>query len=188
MDFSELMKARRSVREYEDKAVPLELIKEIINESITAPNAGNMQLWRFVIVNNKEWVKKCSDASKKAMLEGIEKDPNSPMKGYAETLKNETFNVFYNAPAVVYLVGSAKAGTLTADCGLLAAYFMLSATTKGLGTCWVAQGAEIKDPELREALGIPENYSIEAPIILGYPKVVPPMPERREPKILKVIS
>ncbi len=187
MDFSELMKTRRSVRDYEDKDVPMELIREIINESITAPNAGNMQLWRFVVVNNREWVKKCADSSKNTILEGIEKDPNSPMKGYAETLKNPDFSVFYNAPAVVYLVGSAKAQTLSHDCGLLAAYFMLSATSKGLGTCWVAQGRDM-EPELREELGIPENYSIEAPIILGYPKAVPPMPERREAKILKIVS
>jgi len=188
MDFSELLKTRRSIRDYQDKDVPTEVIQEIIRDSIAAPNAGNMQLWRFVIVNSREWVKKCSDASKKGILEGIEKDPDSPMKGYAETLKNEDFNVFYNAPAVVYLVGSAKAGTLKHDCGLLAAYFMLSAAARGLGTCWVAQGAEIRDPELREALGIPENYSIEAPIILGYPKAVPEMPNRREPKILKIIT
>lgn len=187
MDFSELMKVRRSVRDYEDKDVPLELIQEMIKDSITAPNAGNMQLWRFVIVNNREWVKKCADSSKNTIIEGIEKDPNSPMKGYAETLKNPDFSVFYNAPAVVYLVGSAKAQTLTADCGLLAAYFMLSAASKGLGTCWVAQGRDL-DAGLREELGIPEKYSIEAPIILGYPKAIPPMPDRKEPKILKIIS
>jgi nitroreductase len=147
-----------------------------------------MQLWRFVIVNNRQWVKKCSDASKKAILEGIEKDPNSPMKGYANTLKNDNFNVFHNAPAVVYIVGTAKAATLTADCSLLTAYFMLAAAARGLGTCWIAQGAEIVEPELREALGIPENYKIVAPIALGYPKAIPPMPARKEPKILKIIS
>ncbi len=187
MDFFELLKVRRSVRDYEDKDVPIELIQEIIKDSTFAPNAGNMQLWRFVIVNNREWVKKCADSSKNKILAGIEADPDSPMKGYAETLKNPDFCVFYNAPAVVYLVGSKRAGTLPHDCGLLAAYFMLSATSRGLGTCWVAQGADI-EPELREELGIPENYSIEAPIILGYPKAPPAIAERKEPKILKIVS
>jgi hypothetical protein len=37
-------------------------------------------------------------------------------------------------------------------------------------------------------MGIPENYRIVAPIILGYPKTIPDMPERREPKLLKVLS
>ena len=188
MDFFELIKIRRSIRDYEDRDVPLQVIKDVINDSIKAPNAGNMQLWRFVIVNNREWVKKCSDASKKAILEGIEKDPNSPMKGYAGTLKNKDFNVFHNAPAVVYIVGTAKSATITADCSLLTAYFMLAAAARGLGTCWIAQGAEIVDPELRGLLGIPEDYKIVAPIALGYPKTIPTMPARKEPKILKIIS
>ncbi|MBU4054833.1 MAG: nitroreductase family protein [Proteobacteria bacterium] len=58
MDFSELLVKRRSIRNFEDKPVPLEVIQDIINDSIKAPNAGNMQLWRFVIVNDKEWMKK----------------------------------------------------------------------------------------------------------------------------------
>jgi len=188
MDFSELLGKRRSVRNYEDRPVPLEIIEEIINDAVKAPNAGNMQLWRFVIVNNKDYMKKLSDANKKAMLADVEQNPNSPWKGYAPVLQKAEHNVFHNAPAVVYVVGTAKSQTITADCSLLAAYFMLSAASKGLGTCWVAQGGEIKDPAIREELGIPENYTIVAPIILGYPKSVPDMPPRKDPKILKVIS
>ncbi len=188
MDFFEVLEKRRSIRDFEDKEVSLDLIKDLINESIKAPNAGNMQLWRFVIVNNKEWVKKLSDANKQAMISDIEGNPNSPFKGYEARIRDENYNVFYNAPCVIFLVGTAKAQTLPLDCALLAAYFMLCATAKGLGTCWVAQGAQIKDPEILAELGIPENYRIIAPIILGYPKNIPPMPERKEPKILKIIS
>lgn len=188
MEFSELLEKRRSVRDYEDRKVPLELIKEIMGECIKAPNAGNMQLWRFIIVNNKEFMKKLSDASKRAVLADIEKNPDSPMKGYKDTLSNEAHNVFYNAPAVVYFVGSAKSATTPMDCSLAAAYFMLSAASKGLGTCWVAQGAMFRDKELFEEIGLPENYRIVAPVILGYPKTVPAMPPRKEPKILKIIS
>ncbi|MBW1710635.1 MAG: nitroreductase family protein [Deltaproteobacteria bacterium] len=188
MDFYELLEKRRSIRDFEDKEVPLELIEELIKDSVKAPNAGNMQLWRFVIVNNKEWVKKLSDANKKAMISDIEGNPNSPFKGYEARIRDENYNVFYNAPCVIYLAGSARAGTLSVDCALLASYFMLLAAAKGLGTCWVAQGAQIKDPEILAELGIPENYRIIAPIILGYPRSIPPMPERKEPKILKVIS
>ena len=188
MDFSELLKKRRSVRDYQDKPVSLETIKEIINDGIKAPNAGNMQLWRFVIVNNKEWMKKISDSCKQAILKDIAENPNSGFKVYEKTVKNEHYNCFYNAPALVYIVGSAKAATLSVDAGLLAAYFMLSATSRGLGTCFIAQGGELKDPLILTQLGIPENYRIYAPIILGYPKEVPEMPERKEPKILKAIS
>ncbi|MBW2061695.1 MAG: nitroreductase family protein [Deltaproteobacteria bacterium] len=188
MDFFELLKERRSVRDYEAKEVPLELVKEIINDSIKAPNAGNMQLWRFIIVNNKDWIKKLSDANKKAILKDIEENPSSGYKGYEALIRNDSYNVFYNAPCLVYIVGIAKAPTIPVDCALLASYFMLSAAARGLGTCWVAQGAELKDPEILQELGLPDNYKIIAPIILGYPRSIPSMPERKEPKILKVIS
>jgi len=188
MDFSELLDKRRSVRDFEDKEVPSELIEEIIKDAIKAPNAGNMQLWRFVVVNNREWIRRISDANKKVFLADLDANPNSPWKGYEAQFRNEDFSVFFNAPALVYIVGTAKMQTIVQDCTLAGAYFMLSAAARGLGTCWIAQGAFIEDKELLAELAIPENYRIVAPIIIGYPKQVPPMPPRREPKLLRVID
>ena len=187
MDFFELLDKRRSVRNFEDKEVPFELIEEIIKDATKAPNAGNMQLWRFVVINNREYLKKISDANKKVFLADIESNPNSPWKGYAAQFQREDFNMFHNAPAAVYIVGTAKMQTIVQDCSLAGAYFMLSAAARGLGTCWIAQGAFIEDKEILSELAIPENYKIVAPIIIGYPKQVPSMPARREPKLLKVI-
>jgi nitroreductase len=188
MDFPELLIKRRSVRNFEERDVPLELIHEIINDAVKAPNAGNMQLWRFVIVNQKEWLKKISDACKKWILNDIAQNPNSGYKAYEKMVSDEHYNVFYNAPSLVYIVGSEKAATLPIDAGLLSAYFMLAATSRGLGTCFIAQGGELKGSDMLAELGIPENYRIYAPIILGYPKIIPSMPERKQPKILKIIS
>ena len=188
MEFTELLEKRRSVRDYEDKMVPLETIQAIIADSVKAPNAGNRQQWKFIVVNNKAMMKRISDASKAVIIAGIEKNPDSPMKGYLETLKKEDFNVFYNAPCVVFLVGPAKNPTIAQDCGLLAAYFMLSAASRGLGTCWIAQGAEARDPELLKELNLPDGFRLWAPIILGYPKAIPAMPPRKEPDILKTIT
>jgi nitroreductase len=188
MDFKELLEKRRAVRDYEDREVPLELIKNLISDSIKAPNASNAQPWKFIIVNDKAVMKRISDDSKKTLIAGIEKDPNSPMKGYLEVLKNENFNVFYNAPCLVAVVARAKGATVATDCGLLAAYLMFAAAERGLGTCFVAQGAEVRDPELVQEIGLPEGYRIWAPIILGYPKTIPPTPERKEPVLLKIIS
>lgn len=188
MDFVELLEKRRSVRDYEDREVSLEVIKSLIADSIKAPNASNAQPWKFIIVNDKQVMKRISDDSKRTLIAGIEKDPNSPMKGYLEVLKNENFNVFYNAPCLVAVVARTKGSTVATDCGLLAAYLMLSAASRGLGSCFVAQGAEVRDPQLLQEIGLPEGYRIWAPIILGYPKTIPSMPERKEPSILKTIS
>ena len=188
MDFFELLDKRRSVRDFEDKEVPQDLIEEMINDVIKAPNAGNMQLWRFVVVNNREFMKKISDANKKGFIADLDTNPKSPWKGYEAQFRNEDFNIFYNAPALLYIVGTAKMQTIVEDCTLAGAYFMLSAAARGLGTCWVVQGKFIEDKEILAELGIPENYKIVAPIIFGYPKEVPSMPPRKDPKFLKVIS
>jgi nitroreductase len=65
---------------------------------------------------------------------------------------------------------------------------MFSAVAKGLGTCWIGLGNFIKDPELQHLIGMPKDCQIVAPIILGYPKIVPQPTERMEPQILKIVS
>jgi nitroreductase len=185
MDYLELLKNRRAIRDYEEKPVPLEIIREIINDAVKAPNAGNRQIWSFIIVDDKDLLKRISDSNKRMILKGIERNPNSPMKRYEETLRDENYNVFYNAPCVVFIIGPAKAPTTAVDCALAAAYLMLAATQRGLGTCWSAQGGLIRDKEILQELGLPEGQEIVAPILLGYPKGIPAMPERKLANIIK---
>jgi nitroreductase len=187
-DFSDLLKKRRSIRDFEEKEVPLDLITEIINESCLAPSAENGQPWKFIIVNNKEWIKKLSDESKRNILAYIEEDPDIPIKKYEAVLKDKDFNVFYNAPSLVYIVGLKKIRTLQVDCALAAGYFMFSASERGLATCWIGLGMNIQDSGICKHIGMPADCQIVAPIILGYPKRIPEPPERKEPQILKVVS
>jgi len=63
-NFIDLLRIRRSVRDYEDKEVPLETVREIITESCLAPSSGNGQPWHFIIVNDKATIEKLSADSK----------------------------------------------------------------------------------------------------------------------------
>lgn len=188
MKFDELLKRRRSVRNYQDNPVSVEIVQEIINESTLAPNAGNEQPWKFIIVNNKEMIRKISYESKKNILDRIATHPDDYAKKYQGMLENESFNVFYNAPCLVMILGFSSLKNLFVDCALAAGYFMFSAASKGLGTCWVNLGSEIRDPEMLNALGIPDNCTIVASIVLGYPEKIPPVPSRKAPEILKIIT
>ena len=187
MIFDELLKKRRSVRNYQDRTVSVELVLELIRESTFAPNAGNEQPWKFLIVNDREMLKKISDESKKNILARIDANPNDYAKKYQKMLEKESFNVFYNAPCLVMILGLSTLKNVYVDCTLAAAYFMMAATSRGLGTCWVNLGTEIHDPDMKCNLGLPEDCTIVAPIILGYPKNIPPVPKRRQPEILKRI-
>jgi nitroreductase len=188
MDFQMLLKNRRSIREFQDKDVPLDILKEIIQDSCLAPTSGNGQPCRFVIVRNKAFIKKLSDESKRSYLSDIAKNPVESYKKYENILKVEEFNVFYNAPCLVFIIGPAKIRSLHVDCALTVAYFMLSATSRGLGSCWIGLGDNIQDPRILDDMGIPGDCSIVAPIAVGYPVSIPPIAERHAPIIVRVIE
>lgn len=187
-DFRELMAVRRSVRDYEDREVPFPLVKELLADACEAPSGGNRQPWAFTVVRDRAVMKKLSDESKKNLLED-EKGLKSPIvRLYRPILKDERYNVFYNAPCLIYITGPKELHSAPADCSLAACYLMLSAADRGLGTCWINLGSHLKDPGTLRMLGIPDDRLILATLILGYPKGIPGKPPRKEPVTLAVIG
>ena len=49
MQLPELLLKRRSIRKYIDKPIAIDVLKEIINDSLLAPSAGNEQPWKYII-------------------------------------------------------------------------------------------------------------------------------------------
>ncbi len=64
-EFFELLNRRRTVREYSDRDVPIELIEKAIATAGTAPSGANMQPWRFVVVRDPEVKKRIREAAEK---------------------------------------------------------------------------------------------------------------------------
>ncbi len=188
MTYKELLTARRSIRKYQDKSVPMETIKELITESTLAPNAGNEQPWKFIVVQDKALMLRMSDDSKKNILERIRANPDNYAKKYDTMLSNPAYNVYYNAPCLVLVLGLSHLKNVQIDCTLAASYFMMGAADRGLGTCWVNLGGVIKDPDLVKILGIPEDCQIVAPIIIGYPDQNVHVPKRKDPEILTILN
>ena len=187
MDFKTLLANRRSIRDFLDREVPLSVVEEIIQDTRLAPSASNRQPCRFIVIRNRERIAGLSAESKRNLLADLARNPGLPLKQYEATLRDETFNVFYNAPCLVYVIGPRDLYSLEVDCGLAAAYFMFSAVSRGLGTCWIGLGANIRDRATLSEIGVPDDCRIVAPIILGYPVSIPPASERRAPEIVKVI-
>jgi len=187
MEYGELLKNRRSVRNFTDRPVTEELLVEIIRESTLAPNASHAQQWRFIVVNNRDVIKRISDESKKNILKRVEENPADNAGKYEAVLRNENYNVFYNAPALVMICGPVNYRNTMVDCALCAGYFMNAAVVRGLGTCWVNLGSDVQDPAFRAELGLSDDLKIVAPIIIGYPESIPPARRREPPVILKII-
>lgn len=61
--FFELLRRRRTVREYSDREVPIELIERAIETAGTAPSGANLQPWRFVVIKDVEVKRKIREAA-----------------------------------------------------------------------------------------------------------------------------
>jgi len=185
--YASLIKKRRSIRNYRENDVPPSVIYEIIRDCTCAPSAGDRQPWTFIVITDRTMMKRLSDESKMNLRARLERDDSpSLLRRYEPLLKNDSFNVFYNAPCLVYIGGDPAVRSLTADCACAAVYFMFAATARGLGTCWIDLGKDIRSEELRREIGMPADFSIVAPLILGYPATIPPPPQRDKPEIIHV--
>lgn len=176
---------RRSVRSYEAKSIPRDILDDVINAANEAPSAMNSQPWRFVVVEDQSAKKKLLNAAlprAKTITETI-KDINPEryeaiQKRYAELPDP----VYYAAPAIVFVIGN---GTYAGhSCPLACENMMLAAHSLGLASCWVGFGAMVTDdPDVRNLLELKEGESIFGPILLGYPKFQPPRPPKKDPKV-----
>jgi len=143
MDVFEAVQKRRSVRAYESTSIPKEKLDKILEAARLAPSAGNIQPWHFIIVTE---------------LEKRQKLARAP---FAKFLKE--------APVVIVGCGDKKASPnwFVVDVAIAMQNMVLTATSEGLGTCWVGS---FDESQVREMLKIPENYRVVALLALGYPK------------------
>jgi nitroreductase len=181
----ETIRKRRSVRAYDAKSVPRELVNTVIEAGNEAPSAMNSQPWRFVVVEDPAAKKKLLGAAlpqaKKITEQVKDVDPEryeSIKKRYAELPDP----VYYSAPTIIFVVGNGR--YKDHSCPLACENMMLAAHSLGLGTCWVGFGAMVtEDAEVRKLLDLQEGDAIFGPILLGYPKTDQPRPPKKEPQV-----
>jgi nitroreductase len=181
----EAIKKRRSVRSYESKPIPKDIITMIIEAGNEAPSAMNSQPWRFVVVEDEKVKEKLLGAAlpnAKKILEMVKDvDPERYemiIRRYGEL--NDP--IYYSAPAIVFVIGSGRYADHS--CPLACENMMLAAHSLGLGSCWVGFGAMVtEDAGVRNILELQENEKIFGPILLGYPKDYPARPPKREPQV-----
>jgi nitroreductase len=67
VELAKLIKSRRSIRAWQDKPVPEELLVQAVELATWAPNGANAQLWYFYIILNKNMIKAIADAAQASM-------------------------------------------------------------------------------------------------------------------------
>ena len=183
MDLLQAINNRRSVRNYSDQPVSQEMIKTLLQAAVQAPSASNSQPWAFGVIQDSVLLKQYSDRAKKYLLSII--DQQQPLAKYREMLTNDKFNIFYNANTLLVIYAKPEGLHPQGDCCLAAQNLMLAAHAQGLGTCWIGFARTLLDlPELKKELGVPAEYTVEAPIIVGYPQGRIPQLSKDDPEVI----
>jgi len=183
MEFTDLVKTRRSCRSFDSTAITEEQLASILEAGQWAPSPMNALPWEYIIITaaeTKAQIRQVSEEAKQAVL-----DKGGP--GFAAKYD---MGFLEEAPAVIVVVfDPAKKGLgdfFNQKYGALQAAsacvqnLMLAAAEYGLGTLWFTWF----DPEkMQTALNIPANLEIAAVIPIGKFKGEVKAPPRKEPKV-----
>jgi nitroreductase len=174
MDAIDAIHSRRAIRAFEPRPVERHLIEEIIWDAAQAPPPFSGQVpWAFTVLEGVETI---AGYGQRAKAHAAKEHAGEPRPAWTERVD---FQVFWGAPAVVIISGS------TEDCCRAGQNLMLSAHARGLGTCWVGSPiAWLRKAGVKAELGLPAQLEPVATLCLGYPKSVPPAPQRNRPTIL----
>lgn len=168
MTILEGIKKRRSIRKFREEAISEDIIRELLEAATYAPSGMNAQPWAFAVVEDPAFLKSWSDKSKSFFLSAMEQLPH--LNRYRNTFENPDYNIFYNAPVVVLIYGDTGSATYINDCSMAAQNLMLAAYEKGIGSCWIGFAVYLgNEQDIKSQLGVPDNYQLVAPIVLGYP-------------------
>ena len=181
MEFIEVLRKRRAVRDFKPDPVPEPLLNRMINAAILAPSAMNAQPWRFTIVTDQSLLQEMSVLAKKFMLAAthIFARPDH----FRDLFSDPNLHLFHHAPALVVISGEAGPW-VTEDCSLAAQNLMLAACEMSLSTCWIGfTQAWMNTRQGREMLQVPVSEHIVAPVAVGFAKSFPPPVPRKAPSI-----
>jgi nitroreductase len=188
MSLYEAILARRSVRSYTTQKLEKGAISSLLEAAIRAPTAMHSEPWAFVIIQDQQLLKKISDQAKPMLLTMMHHNQHQYALKLFELPITQDFNIFYNAGTLILICGNTKVSFSEADCWLAAENLILAACAMGLGSCIIGCALPIlKLPEVKSKLSIPNEFTVIAPIVVGYPDDTPAPTSRKHPRILSSI-
>jgi nitroreductase len=142
MDTFEVIKKRRSVREFTGEKIPKEDLIKIVDAGRWAPSGYNRQPWDFIIVTDRNKINK--------------------LKIAAQWMEN--------AGAIIAVVLDSKASKFWLEDGSAAIENMLLACTAlGYGSCWLQGYTEPREKEFKQLLEVPVDKRLLTLIPIGVP-------------------
>ncbi|MFH1288438.1 MAG: nitroreductase family protein [bacterium] len=140
---TETIKKRRSVRKYLDKPISKEILQELIDTGRLAPTARNEQPWEFVVVTNRELLRKVGGVT-----------------DHGKFICDAAACIVVCCRDTKYFLEDGSAATEN---------IILAAESFGVCSCWVAGHKKAYCEDIKKILGVPDNLIIISLISIGYP-------------------
>jgi nitroreductase/ferredoxin len=180
---------RRSVRNFKDKPIPESIIRRVLEAGRFAPSAGNCQPWQFIVITNKELIRKMDQATYAAingifnlyknddlvpnLASGAEANPGSfdprLALGGMGAIARATMPASLNAPCVILLAADNRSiGSPQLNIGICGQNMNLVANSLGIKACWVgflAAGVHA----IADSINLGKNWQVITTLVMGYP-------------------
>ena len=165
------LRARRSIRTYQDKSVSREKLTKLVDIARFAPTGSNSQGISFVVVEDKQLIEKAIETT----IQMIEKSPlKDALKGLISIYRDGGVDsILRGAPNLIITTADKDFSGARGNSISCLTYLELFAPSLGLGTCWAGffeYCAGMKGSPLPKLFNIPEGKTITAAVMVGYPK------------------
>lgn len=176
MEFYEVVEKRRSIRQFEDREIPNDMLERILSAGLKAPSSNHQRQWELVTLTDKAVIKGLAQIIKPYPCRITE--PKTPQQEMFKIAYPRQRTMVEEAACVIlpYFKCKYDLKSTTNDYGLMdygAAWalvenILLAATAEGLGS--VVHIPVKKEPEqIKEFMNIPAGYYLPTLIMLGYP-------------------
>jgi nitroreductase len=149
MELMEAIHTRRSIRKFEQRPVPDELVKEILAAAMSAPSAGNQQPWHFVVITDRDILAK-----------------TPAINPYAAMAREAPLAILIGADLAL----EKYPGYWVQDCSAAVQNMLLAAHGKGLGAVWTGiYPLPDRVEGFKKLCNLPEKVIPLALVVMGYP-------------------
>jgi nitroreductase len=165
----ETLRNRRSVRHFESRSIPKDMLNTLITAGNQAPSGSNAQPWRFVVVESEGARKQLAELALPVYRQWLASMPQAFQDLRKPIDLQMPDPVYYSAPAIVFVIGKGG-GASALDCPMVCQNIMLAARSLGIGSCWVFIGSlAVALPEVKAMLSLEMGDQVYGPLVLGFP-------------------
>lgn len=170
----EAMFTQRAIRRFKKDPIPDKVMEDIMQSAIRAPNGGNNQGWRFIVVQNDEMRRKLAELYREAWWAkradaGIMGPQDIPPGKSSMRSAMRMADEIGDAPVMVLICATAKGAQAAGSVIPAAQNMLLAARAFGIGGT-IATLHAVVEQRVHALFNIPDTAQIVYCMPFGYPR------------------